>query len=536
MSLAMKSGRRDLVLGISVGLLCLATRLPWASHMLYNSDSTRLALAVEHFDVSQMRPHAPGYILYVALGKLADLVIHDPGTSLVAVSILSTALAAVVLYFLGLRMFSRSTAFVSAMLLWSSPLVWFNGEMAFTYTLETFLSLAFAYACFRALSGGRWGLPASALFLGLATGARQNMILFLFPLWIFVLRKYGFKRILGSICIFACTSLAWLIPLVVLSGGWKTYFGVLRAQVATVVVPAVSFLTQIQIRGRFLASFLLYSLVLGLGPLLYFFGRFLRGGTAFRDARYTFLGLWILPAALFFIGVNLYNPGQVMVILPPLFLLAAEGINRFTEVIGGNARKVGARAAARADLPGRGRRIQRAVFVASVIVLLAVNIFVFLFLEIPVSAASIKEGERRLSELVRLTREHFAPENVLILACRLNTQAGYYLPEYRIICPFPLIFSGDEIPIGSQNVYVSFGRQTEPKTYWMDTGFKIEPLSFPEGVETLILWEEEVAGYYEDRERPLREIASSAGGAKIYAFQVKPGEKIHYGYHFLSIR
>jgi len=532
----MKTRRRDLVLGLSIGLLCLATRLPWAGRMLYNSDSTRLALAVEHFDVSQMRPHAPGYILYVALGKIADLAIHDPGTSLVAVSILATALAAVVLYFLGLRMFSRLTGFVSAALLWSSPLVWFNGEMALTYALETFLSLAFAYACFRALSGGRWGLPVSALFLGLATGARQNLILFLFPLWIFVLRKYRFKRVLGAICIFALTSLAWLIPLVVLSGGWKTYLGVLRAQVAMVVVPAVSFPTQIQIRGRFLASFLSYSLVLGLAPLLYFFVRSIRSRAAFRDARNMFLGLWILPAAVFFIGVNLYNTGQVMVILPPLFLWAAEGVKRFTEVIGSKARKVGAGAAARADLPGPGRKIQRAVFVASVIILLAVNIFVFLFLETPVSYASIKEGERRLSELVRLTREHFAPENALILACRLNTQAGYYLPEYRVICPFPLIFSGDEIPIGSQNVYKSYGRQTQPKTYWMDTGFKIEPLPFPDGVETLILWEGEIAGYYEDGERPLREIASGAGGAKIYALQVKPGEKIRYGYHSLSIR
>ncbi len=141
-----------------------------------------------------------------------------------------------------------------------------------------------------------------------------------------------------------------------------------------------------------------------------------------------------------------------------------------------------------------------------------------------------------MAELVRLTKENVIPEETMILALFYNTQAGYYLPDYLVYCPLPLIFSDSEVPIEKQNVYVSFQRQTRPKTYWIPTDFHIEPIPIQESIKTLLIWEEEIAEYYQDTHRPLEVIESDRNDTKIYFLKVRPGEKIDYNYHSWSVK
>ena len=98
------------------------------------------------------------------------------------------------------------------------------------------------------------------------------------------------------------------------------------------------------------------------------------------------------------------------------------------------------------------------------------------------------------------------------------------------------MFSNSEVPVEAQNVYTSYRYQTEPKTYWIPTGFKIEPIAIPAGIDTVVVWEKEIAQYYQNSDRPLMEITSCLNENKIYALEVKQGEKIYYDYHFWSVR
>jgi len=517
-----KSTGRDFIPALVLALACLAARLPFTGRVLYHSDSARFALAMEHFDVGQMRPHAPGYVLYVGAARLADFLFHDARVSLIAVGLIASAAAVFILYLLGAGMFGRSTGFWGSLLFLASPLFWYNGEMPFTYTLDGALTLAFAYACFRSLDRSAGWLYASAILLALATGSRQNIIILLFPLWVFILAKFPLKKIILSILVFGLTCLAWTAPLVILSGGLARYLDALGAQYARVVLHPAPFLFQVKTRGRILAGFLFTGLALGLAPLIYYLGRLLvkRRRLDVDTSKLAFLFFWIVPSLLFFVGVNIYNSGQVLVILPALFLIVAAGL----ELLVGDL----------IHAFGRGISSKALTAVAAAILLVA-EASLFLFFDTAVSYASIKKEEGRLSEIIRLTRENSAPGKTVILACRLNTQAGYYLPEYEVWCPFPLIFPDEELPIGSQNVYVSRGRRTVPETYWKPTGFKIEPLLIPPGVETLVLWEDELAEFYEGPDRPLQTIGPGESGAKIYRLPVKPEEKLYYGYHHFQI-
>jgi 4-amino-4-deoxy-L-arabinose transferase-like glycosyltransferase len=171
-----------------------------------------------------MRPHAPGYFLYVAIAKFVYLFIHDIRLSLVGVSISSSVLTIVMLYLLTSKMYDRSSGIISALVLLSSPLFWFNSEMPFTYALEGLLSVTFAYACYKTINDEKNWWIASAVIIGLATGVRQHIIIMFLPLWLYSIRRCSFKQILTSFFIFGVTCLTWVIPMITLTGGLKKYF------------------------------------------------------------------------------------------------------------------------------------------------------------------------------------------------------------------------------------------------------------------------------------------------------------------------
>ena len=528
--------KTDIIIAGSLFILGMITRVPFVSRTIFEGDSARFAMAMKGYDVAQMRPHAPGYILYVAAAKFTDLFLHDTRVSLIGVSLLSSALAVCALYLLSVQMYGSSNAVISAVLLLTSPLYWFNGEMPFTYALEGFLSVIFALACYQLLCGKKGWLLISGVALGLVTGVRQHIVIMLFPLWLYAMRRYSWKQVTASLLAFGLTCLVWFVPMITLTGGVEKYYAASYAQVHTWVKHPAPFLLQIVGRGKVFAGFMVYSLCFGLLPMLYFYGRLSKIPNLVKDSRMIFLLIWLVPPVLFLIGVNVFNPGHVVVVLPPLFICLAESIKGAAMDLQKAAQKVVLRVASPLRTSLFALFSYKVNLVALVIVLVCVNTYIFLFKETRVSYATIRAGDRHIEELVRLTKESAAPQNAMVLTFLYNTQAGFYLPDYLVYCPFPLMFSPSDVPIDAQNVYVTVGYQTNPKTYWIPTGFKIEPIPVPENIEKVILWEEEITRYFRDSSRPIEEIASDRSDTKIYFFRVKPGEKIYYDYHYLAVK
>ena len=75
--------------------------------MLYNWDAVQFALALREFDVAKHQPHPPGYLLYVALGRLLNASLGDPTLAYVALAMLFSAATTFVVYWLARRLYDR---------------------------------------------------------------------------------------------------------------------------------------------------------------------------------------------------------------------------------------------------------------------------------------------------------------------------------------------------------------------------------------------------------------------------------------------
>ena len=122
--------KKDFGIALGLSIIAFLMRLPFCSKYLQHWDSVNYALSLEHYDVRLHQPHPPGYFLYSFLGKLVNLLTQDANAALVTISLISGALGIGALYFLGLRITNRKTAIVIAVLGLTSPLHWFESDVA----------------------------------------------------------------------------------------------------------------------------------------------------------------------------------------------------------------------------------------------------------------------------------------------------------------------------------------------------------------------------------------------------------------------
>src|SRR5215218_6279299 len=85
-----RPSRRITLAALAGFALVLLVRLLTLPRSLWEMDEVLFARAVERFEPLTHRPHPPGYPVVVGLGKLLNLVFHDPFTSLVALSLISS--------------------------------------------------------------------------------------------------------------------------------------------------------------------------------------------------------------------------------------------------------------------------------------------------------------------------------------------------------------------------------------------------------------------------------------------------------------
>jgi uncharacterized membrane protein len=178
-----------LVLMLAFGTLL--SRFLFRSQILYHWDSVNFAYAMREFSVAKEQPHPPGYIVYVWLCRVVDLLFHDAQITMVWISIIASALAVVALFYLGKAMWNRRVGLIAALLLASSPLFWFYGEIALPHTIDTFLVILSVWWLYEGVRGNdRYLLPA-VVALGIAGGVRQQTLVFLAPLGPFAVRRIG---------------------------------------------------------------------------------------------------------------------------------------------------------------------------------------------------------------------------------------------------------------------------------------------------------------------------------------------------------
>lgn len=376
-SLRRLTSRHDAELGVTLlALVVLLTRLPFRSQYLYGWDGVNYALALRRFDPAIEQPHLPGYPLYVALASVVARVTHEPAAAYVLLSILGSIGAVVTLWLLARELLGQRLATLTALLLVSSPLFWYWGEVQSPYVFLALGSALVAWGCWRAMEGDPRPFWLAALALGLSGGVRPDLVPFLLPLLLFtaVEGRQTLRCTVIAGAILSAAVLVWLIPLIAAMGGLGTALSLTRGQSAAALsLTGRSSLLGIDSALRVAARFVAW-VVWGMGPAaagLALVRPVLRREIK-RQFAAGFFAAWLTPATLFYLTVHLGQPGYVLTLLPPLLILGVAGLRRLWEMV--------------RLRPGQ----RRAAWAA----LLAVNALLFLTVQLAPAAAAIGADDR----------------------------------------------------------------------------------------------------------------------------------------------
>jgi hypothetical protein len=330
---------RDWGIVVVLFLIALAMRLPFRSHFAYHWDSAQFALAVREFDIRLSQPHAPGYFLYVMLGRLVNHFVGDPHASLVWISVMFGSALPSLLYLLGTMMFGRRAGAAAAAMALTSPQIWFHSCVALTYIVDSFLVCAVVLVLWLAIQrGGRWwDAVAVGALLAVLGGVRQQSVLELAPLVLFGFWRFQRARAVKlamTAIVAGGLGLLWFMPMVRMSGGLKAYLSIARLHASFNASATVwgngwdALLQNVANMTGFCLNGLMFATVVLVAALLHRAIRMTDEQKRAWDSQNALalqvLAIWIVPMMVFGTVVGFTKqPGYVLSYLPAMFLLTA---------------------------------------------------------------------------------------------------------------------------------------------------------------------------------------------------------------------
>ena len=398
-----------LLLAIAIG----GSRFVFRSHDLYDLDSVDFALAMERFDPRVYQPHPPGYYLYILLARLFNFFVHDANLALVLLSIAASCGTVIMIYKTAIDWFGPREARFSSLLFFFSPLAWFHGIVALSYSVEAFFSALLGFLCWRIESGAFDLIVPAAIFLGVSTGVRQSTLLFLGPMFLFSMRHAPLKRKFTGVVIVVLTISLWFFPMIRASGGFTTYFGALKSLWR--LVPGEGTLFNSSPATSIARAFtiaLIYLITYGAASFIpLFVNHHLRPP---EDRKRIFTLVWIVPTLLFFTFVFLkfVNSGYLLLLIAPGCLWLGYWASQWY---------------------GESK-LQRTTKLALIGLCAAVNILIFVGSPFYSSYRSVRRFEKELDQIRSALPQLGAPSDTLIVGFDSHflgyRHAGYYLPAY----------------------------------------------------------------------------------------------------------
>jgi hypothetical protein len=446
-----------------LSLSVFLSRLPFVASLPYGLDSIQYVLGVLHYDVRLHQPHPPGYFLFVMVGRLANLVFEDPNRSFVVLNVLFSALCVWVFFELGVEVFGRESALASAVLLATSPTVWFHGEVALSNMLDCLLVGILAILCWKTLQGQHRVSYLSAVILGLAGGVRQNTLAFMLPLFLFSIARTGWRRIALSIAVLLVVVAAWYFPMARLSGGLTSYQTALHDHWLNSNWHGLT-LEWLPFNSICVGYFLLLGTGAGCLFLLlgFLFGLEADGWrTAAGQVRAQFFAAWLIPPLSFFLLVYSHpiQTGHSLIYLPALLLLLPPAVSMTLNKLCRSWSQ---------DAIRKGTVIVLAALVAS-------NLCVFLFMDTAVSRSTIRRYESEVRERTTEIRVSYPPEETILVSLDFMfngfREFMFHLPEYHTYLAKSYSLEG------RQQLFAGFHRQTQ----------LVEAIRVPPGVKQFVL-------------------------------------------------
>jgi len=495
-------------LAIGLSVFTFLSRIPFRSQILYHWDSVNFAYAMREFSVAKGQPQPPGYIVYVWLCRLVDLVFDDPQQTMVGISIVASVLAVVALFYLGRAMFDRWVGLMAALFWATSPLFWFYGEIALPHSLDALMVIVSVWWLYEVMQGDyRYLYPMVAL-LAVAGGVRQQTIVFLAPVLLFALRRVGLKRFLLAGALGAGICLAWFVPLMALSGGFSSYMHVMGEfgrsfQSTTSVFMGAGWWGL----RRNLIKLTLYSSygwsVAIIPAAAYAIVRLWRRELPRKWETGVFFFLWIVPALTFYVIVHMGQQGLVFVFLPALLLFSAVALKRLL--------------AAQSNL-----------WIAGTVAIAALNVGIFCLLpEYPLGPGPLRlltrstlvNSDHYYQDRFRAIEENFGPMSTAILVENWH-HVEYYLPAYKLL-PFDIVPKWEW---GAGQARVQEGEERRL------TGQDLGLLPEVDGLVRIVVFDEDLAPFNDTPE--LMQVVELDHGGSMGVFALSTDQSLYLGQTF----
>jgi hypothetical protein len=509
--------RNDYGIALALFVVALALRVPFRSQFAYHWDSAQFALAVGEYNLRSGQPHAPGFYLYVMLGRLMNLFVGEPHAALVWLSVLAGAWLVSVGYLLATSMFGRSCGWGTGLILLTSPLCWFHSDVALTTIVDSALVVNFVFVCWRAIQQRvTWfHTVLLAALLAAVAGVRLQSAPLLIPLGVYVL--WGFARPRGlklacAIVLAGTFSLVWFVPTLASAAGLASYMELLHLKnqydaprIFWVGGGLGALLTDIYCIGGAFWVGLWVAAILPAMQFLHWVCFEKRAAANDCHGQFYVLALWITPILLFDLLMYVALPGHVLNFFPAVVILASLGLVKFSE-----------------QLPVTKAWGLGIVFATVV----AINVEIFLYaspmvirmsMGLNMSGRGIRKHDADLLECFRAIRQGWPAKDVVVYHRYEDFYWGfrqfeYHLPEYRNV----LLVSDISLPPPlSSTKWVGRERQT--------TFVRVMPV-FDESDIVLVVPAGESLDIFESQFDIQRANLFLEAGAKLYVIRREAGK------------
>lgn len=224
---------KDLWALLSLFALCLLTRLYSIPASLWEWDDINFARALHDFNIPDHSPHPPGFPVFIAMGRAANVFLNNDHRALVAVNLIFAILLGPLLYLLFREILEdRVIAFCAALLSCFAPVLWVHSTIARSDGPTLGLGVIAMLLIFKGRRSSR-ALIAGCAVLGIAMGVRVSVIPFVGPVLILVIiqriRAREFKLIGACALALIAAVVIWYVPMIVHTT-WSAYQRAMKTQ------------------------------------------------------------------------------------------------------------------------------------------------------------------------------------------------------------------------------------------------------------------------------------------------------------------
>lgn len=396
-------------------IIGILSRIPFIEKMQSHWDGAQYTIGVIRYSLVQNTPSPPGYPIYIALGKFANIFTQDPHLAILSVSVFLSAFSAVLFYFVGKTFFNRTVGFIASLIFLSSPVFYYFGITANPYgglVATTLLLVLTVYGIY--CKNKNWGIGLSLVF-SLAIGYRPQDTIFLTPLCILGLYGLSNKDRIYSVVAFIVASAFWAIPLFINAGGVGSYVDIMKNYTSQGAVTYPSFAKTLDyafivIKGIYLT--------LGVSVVILVFYLTLNSNR-FKFTKLSILLLvWMLPSLLFNLIVRSDHAAHQVTFLSALILISSLTLTKVFEA-------------------------KRSILFLSVLLICFFNLYTFFRNRDPVNTNpyvsqsyhyfEIRKNDLRLNELVSFIIINYSSEKTIVIVDpELFRQTTYYLKDFNV--------------------------------------------------------------------------------------------------------